>query len=233
MTTNDMDALKSTGLLRWLPLFLVAVVCGCTTDNYESGDGEYSYLTSAFSMLKTNSTGRAVSFVTDDNKEYTLQEPVSILGTEADTVYRVLAYYNETATKSTTLRGIKPVYVLIPQIAGGSYNIKNDPVVLNSVWTSANGAYLNLGMSVMEGVADSGKTTSQVLGMVISQDHQTPDARYKSYTLTLVHDQNGVPEYYKTAVYASVPLDGFNHCDTLNLLVNTYNGVLGKTVVVP
>lgn len=228
-----MSALKTTGLLRWLPLFLAAVVCSCTTDSYESGDGDYSYLTSAFSMLKTNSMGRTVSFTTDDNTEYTLEEPMSILGTEADTVYRVLAYYNETATKRTTLRGIKPVYVLYPQVVGGGYSIKTDPVALNSVWTSANGTYLNIGMSVMEGVADSGNTTSQVLGLTVSQDRQASDARYKSYTLTLVHDQNGVPEYYKSAVYASVPLDGFSQCDTLNLLVNTYNGVLQKTVVVP
>ena len=220
-------------LLQCFALFAIAMMSGCTHDGYESGDGEYSYLTSAFSMLRINSAGNAVSFVTDEDVEYTLEHSQKITGARADTTYRMLVYYNETSTKRTVLRGIKTVYVVRPAMEATLYGIKNDPVVLNSVWTSPNGTYLNLGISLMEGVADSDNETSQKLGMTVSQDSQGSNATHKSYTLTLLHDQNGVPEYYKSATYVSVPLDGFCQSDTLNVVINTYDGVLRKTVVVP
>jgi hypothetical protein len=228
-----MTGRRLTKFLQWLPLFALVFTWGCTHDNYESGDGDYSYLTSAFSMLRINSAGSAVSFVTDDNTEYTLEQAQKITGARADTTYRVLAYYNETSTRRTVLRGIKTVYVIRPEVESALYGAEYDPVVLNSVWTSANGAYLNLGLSLMEGVADNDDDTSQKLGMTLSEDNQASSAKYKSYTLTLLHDQNGVPEYYKSAAYVSIPLDNFSQNDTLNVVVNTYDGVSRKTVVVP
>ncbi len=216
-----------------LLLLAAAVMYSCTADNYESGDGDYSYMTSAFSMLKINGAGKAVSFVTDDDTEYTLAQPRTIPGATIDTTYRVLAYYDETSTRRTVLRGVKSVCVVRPQIGAVLSGIKTDPVVFNSVWTSANGTYLNLGISLMEGVSGNGTSTSQKLGMTIAADPQTPGDAHASYTLTLLHDQSGVPEYYKSAAYVSVPLDGFSQGDTLNVVVNTYDGVLRKTVVVP
>lgn len=214
-------------------VFLVMVIAGCTVDNYETGDGNYSYMTSAFSMLKTNSEGKAVSFVTDEDTEYSISSPVEIKGARPDTTYRVLAYYNESASKKTPLRGIKTVYVLRPRPESSIVTVMSDPVVFRSVWTSANGKYLNLGFYLMEGVSNSEETTTQSLGMAVSRNQQATDAVHKSYNLTLMHGQNGVPEYYKTEVYASVPLEGFAKNDTLNIKINTYDGICQKTIIVP
>ncbi len=223
--------LRSIFLL--LPALAMLTVVGCSVDNYDTGDGDYSYMTSAFSMLSTDSQGKAVSFVTDDDSEYTITSPMEIKGASPDTTYRVLAYYNETTTKKTPLRGIKSVYVLRPRTVESIHAIASDPVVFSSVWTSANGKYLNLGFYLMEGVADTDDKTTQSLGMAVSRNPQSTDASHKSYTLTLLHGQNGVPEYYKTMVYASVPLDGFQKNDTLNIKINTYDGTCQKTVIVP
>ena len=216
-----------------LPVIVITVIVGCSVDNYETGDGEYSYMTSAFSMLDTDSQGKAVSFVTDDDSEYTITSPLEIKGAKPDTTYRVLAYYNETATKKTALRGIKTVYVLRPRPAESILAMSSDPVTFSSMWTSANGKYLNLGFYLMEGVADKEDQTTQALGMAVSCNPQSADAAHKSYNLTLLHSQNGVPEYYKTLVYASVPLDGYQQNDTLNIIINTYDGTCQKTVIVP
>ncbi len=216
-----------------LSVIMVMLVVGCSVDSYDTGDGDYSYMTSAFSMLNTDSQGKAVSFVTDEDAEYTITSPVEIKGAKPDTTYRVLAYYNESTTKKTPLRGIKPVYVLRPHSEGSILDILTDPVVFSSVWTSANGKYLNLGFYLMEGVADSDDQTSQSLGMAVSSRQQASGAAHKSYNLTLLHGQNGVPEYYKTMTYASVPLDGFHKNDTLNIKINTYDGICQKTIIVP
>ena len=48
-------------------------------------------------------------------------------------------------------------------------------------------------------------------------------------TLRLHHDQGGVPEYYSSRIYTSIPLNGELAGKIIRLKVNTYKGEIEKT----
>jgi hypothetical protein len=110
---------------------------------------------------------------------------------------------------------------------------QTDPVVFNSAWMSREGRYINLGLSVKTGVAES-VDEKQTIGLMC--DEITTDSEgHRHYSLTLLHAQNGVPEYYSAELFLSIasyrlpvkPAKG----DTLTITINTYKGKTEKTFV--
>ena len=148
----------------------------------------------------------------------------------ADSVYRALVYYDTRDLDTTNLSGktVVPlsairVPVLMPKdITEFEGEVKTDPLTLESSWVSANGKYLNLGLVYKTGKADDEEAV-QTIALLKESEHED------TVTLRLFHDQGGVPEYYSSRVYTSVPLDGELAGKTICLRINTYKGEVEKT----
>ncbi len=210
-------------LTRRTLLATVAVfsLCACTYNNYDAGDGEYSYLRADFGLFATNSRAEAVSFVTDEDRSFRLNSPLRIDGIKADTVYRALIYYNETDEPQTDIRGLESVHVCRPVDKAKIEEFKSDPVGLESAWMSNNGQWLNMTLKMKVGIDETAKDNLQSIAIALSEPEDAPDES----VLTLYHDQNNMPEYYTQTAYISIPLkEKFQPKKKLKLVVNTYKG---------
>jgi hypothetical protein len=144
-----------------------------------------------------------------------------------DSLYRALLYYNVPQTgievKTISLTSIPTPLVRMKEDVKEQ---QTDPVVFNSAWMSREGRYINLGLSVKTGVAES-VDEKQTIGLMC--DEITTDSEgHRHYSLTLLHAQNGVPEYYSAELFLSIadyrlpekPAKG----DILTITINTYKG---------
>ena len=216
-------------LKKAIVIVIAIALVACTTDVYESGDGDYSYIRGDFANLSTDSHGRIVSFLTDDNATIKLPSPVAVEGMKADTTYRALVYYNQPQNAAPELLNLKMVSVAKAFEESDDDPLKTDPVGWESMWVSSNGTYLNLALNLLDGVSDDkDDPLHHVLGVCLNST-----ANHHFY-FTLYHDQSGIPEYYTRKAYFSMPLDDtFQKNDTLTLTVNTYDGIQTKTVILP
>lgn len=208
---------------------LLSVVSACTTDTYESGDGEYSYMRGDFANLRTDTKGNIVSFLTDENNTITLKEPLAFSDAKPDTIYRALVYYSKPQKEDAEILNLKMVNVTKAFVETKEKKLKTDPVGWESMWISNNKSYLNLSLNLLDGVSEDENTDMRhVVG--ICQDSIVGSHFY----YTLYHDQGGIPEYYTRKTYLSMPLgDSFHDGDILTVTVHTYEGIQTKTVIVP
>ena len=226
--------MKGNGKTRggWCPaavccaLLLCTVVVSCR--NYETGDGDYSYLRADFAMLNTNSDAKVVSFVTDDDATVHLAQPLAVEGAKADTAYRAVVYYNANETPLASITKFQSVGVCIPYALDDKKETKTDPLGWESMWISANRSYVNLSLNLLTGSSDGGgHIGSQRLGVRL--DRRTEHRVW--YTLS--HDQNNVPEYYTNNVFLSFAVDKeLVPGDSITVTANTYGGEQVKTVVI-
>lgn len=202
------------------------LIAACTNTAYDTGDTKLSYLRTDFVEAQTNSSAQLVSAVTDNNAPLTFTKPLSIgWKTTADSICRVMLYYNMYADASDTTK-VEPltaqrVYTLKPVQVKKETEVPRDPVQFVSAWKSANGAYLNLCIGVMTGTANSTKEV-QTIGLVL--DSLTYQDNRPVYYLSLAHSQGNVPEYYTTDTYLSIPTKTMTTGSTVRLSLFTYKG---------
>ncbi len=212
-------------------LLTVFATVGCQQDSYESGDTKYSYLRADFVEAHSSAVGEFDRCITDDDITlfFSPYATVKWAGT-ADSVYRALIYYDTRDNDTTDLssKTVVPISaarvpVLTPKdSADFNNNVKNDPITLESTWISSNGKYLNLGLIYKTGKADEDSLV-QSIGICKEAEHDD------TVTLRLHHDQGGVPEYYSSRIYTSIPLNGELAGKVIRLKVNTYKGEIEKT----
>lgn len=221
----------------YILLSLLFVLSACSNDPYDTGDGSLSYMQADFVEAQTDANANIVSIETDDGERMFLTGAISVAWAERpDTVYRALLYYNKVKADNGTTNA-EPLgisQVLVPQITpieevnGG---VKTDPVTFESSWTSRNGKYLNLGLSVKTGSVD-GNYGAQTIGLICTGVETDADGK-RHVSLRLYHDQNGVPEYYSAEAYVSIavprlpiePVEG----DYVTVEINTYDGTITRT----
>jgi len=218
-------------LLRTLAPSLL-LLCSCETESYESGNTQYSYMQADFADAHSSEVGKLDRCTTDEGLQLTFapEAEAKWVGT-ADSTYRILAYYDNrevgAPSGSATAKTVKPlaisrVPVLTPkapdEFEGG---FKNDPLTLQSCWTSANGRYLNLDLVYKTGIPDDEKAVQSV-GMAIA------DEQADTITLEVFHDQGGVPEYYSSRMFVSVALNEQLSGKVIRLRVNTYQGTVER-----
>ena len=218
------------GVTATLAMLALLLLGACESDNYETGDGKYSYLRADFVEAHSKEAKLFDTAVTDDGDELVFVEPLSCSwAATPDSIYRALIYYNVGKKNDPkSVAGISASQVLVLRLP-----LKQpekaicDPLKVESTWLSANGKYFNLGLYVMVGKTEE-ENLKQSLGIVrdtiVDLDNGT-----KLHQLRLLHSQNGVPENYSTKIYASIPLEYFSQGDVVRLDVNTYNGPLNKT----
>ena len=206
-------------------LFAVA----CTTRDYETGDGKLSYLRADFGVAHSDAVGSLDYVDTDEGQRVFF--PTAIKAdwvVTADSLYRVLAYYDATETATTDkVHRLIQLATLTPKPAKDVKEQFTDPVKVESAWMSANGKYLNLGLRIMTGATDD-DALRQTVGVMLDEETERDDHTHQ-YRWTFFHNQNGVPEYYSTLVYLSIATANLQAGDGITLRINTYDGWEEKT----
>lgn len=219
-------------------LFAAApLLVACETDSYRTGDGTLSAMRAEFCEAYTNSDARVTAIETDGGERLPLASPVTVEWMEKpDTVYRALFYYNKVDGNGgqATAEPVGVSSVLVPSVtdaAAMKEETKTDPVKFVSSWTGANGKYLNMELLLMTGQVDDGNA-AQVIGVICDSVTTGGDGARKMWC-TLYHDQNGVPEYYSSQTYVSIPVSGLPvtpaRGDELVIGINTYEGKISRT----
>lgn len=211
-------------------LALATSLAACTSQDYDTGDGDYSYLRADFVEAHTAADKQMDYADTDDGERLYMATPFAPTWTaKADTVYRALLYYNKVKTASGDTQadvvGVTSVPVLKPAAREQFDSVETDPVTFESAWLSANKRYINLGLSLKTGSADDDEAV-QSIGMV-DDGVTTLDDGTRVANLTLYHDQGGVPEYYSSRRYVSVSTSSVD-ADVVSITLNTYSGVVVK-----
>lgn len=213
-------------------LLFPAVLAGCSSDGYDSGDGRYSYLRADFVDMHAGA-GKYVDYVvTDDGERLSVNPPFTLSWiTTPDSVYRALLYYNLDSDESgnAVARALSVEYVpvldIVPEWQVG--NVPVDPVTFESAWLSADGKYLNMCILLKSGTADD-DGAMHTIGIVGEQTVTTADGG-NCIVLRLLHDQGGVPEYYSVRKYLSIRTSDID-ADAVKIKINTYSGETEKMI---
>lgn len=198
----------------------------CSNTSYEEGDSKLSYLRTDFADATTDSQGRLSAATTDDGVSLTFTRPMQTSWSNAaDSLCRVLLNYNMYANgaDSNVVEPLaaKIVYTLQPAKPSVQTQAATDPVSLVSAWKSKNGNYVNLRLGLKTGKA-SGDDQRQSIGLVL--DCTVTSDGSTTYCLRFLHSQGGVPEYYTTDAYISIPIKQMTTGSKVRLSLNTYNG---------
>lgn len=213
---------------------LLLMVTACHMGAYDAGDSRHSYLRADFAEVHTNSNGALCRAVTDDGDSLVLAPVLKIAwATRPDTLYRALLYYNkgeadatqsQAASRALSVTGVgaRQVYVLRPQAGSAGVSGPDDAVGFQSCWMSASKRYVNVGLVLKSGQADQ-PDSKHILGLI--RDSIVTDLQgHRTFFCRIYHLQNGVPAYYSTTVYASIPTSDFRTGDTLQLTIHARQG---------
>ena len=215
-------------------LLLLSMCClflACTTEEYESGDGDLSYLRADFVMAYADAQRKISTAVTDEGERLILSKGLSPKWIEkGDSTYRALLYYNKVENEA---KPVSIVSVSVPRVRLTSEvkdKVYTDPVTFESAWKSSNNSFVNFGLQVKTGTVD-GVDAKQVIGMLCDTIYQFIDG-HKEVALRLYHNQNGVPEYYSAGLFLSIPFDrlpcDIQKGDVVSIKINTYKGEVKK-----
>lgn len=198
----------------------------CSNTSYEEGDSKLSYLRTDFADATTDSQGRLSAATTDDGVSLTFTRPMQTSWSNAaDSLCRVLLNYNMYANgaDSNVVEPLaaKIVYTLQPAKPSVQTQAATDPVSLVSAWKSKNSNYVNLRLGLKTGKA-SGDDQRQSIGLAL--DSTVTSDGSTTYCLRFLHSQGGVPEYYTTDAYVSIPIKQMTTGSKVRLSLNTYNG---------
>ena len=209
---------------KWIPALAVLLLTACDNNSYETGDGRYSYLQAEMVDAYTADKYVIDHVVTDDGQQLQLQPTLTAKwATRADSVYRAWLYYDYSEGAACVKpRTATPVSVLRPIQTTRPDTLHTDPISLVSAWRSKSSKYINLRLAVKTGTADDGETALQTIG--VKCDTTTTADGHEQFTFTLLHNQNGVPQYYTSTVFASIPIDSRAQAGEITIRVNTYQG---------
>ena len=160
--------------------------------------------------------------MTDEGERLLLTQPLKMNGVQtADTIYRVLLYYNKVEQGADVVSaGI--ITTLAPHRIK---DMKIDPVRFESLWLSTSRRYLNMGLYLKTGDNGNDKL-HHVVGINLDTLIQYPDGKRTAH-LCFYHDQGGLPESYSQRSYISIPTDSID-ADSIYLRVHTYQGITEK-----
>ncbi len=205
---------------------VLAAFAACQSDSYETGQGPYSLIQADFVEAHTSALGLVDRVEIDEGHVFSLAQPQEVKwATTPDSLYRALFYYEKTNDSVVRTVSISQVPTLYPTALKPEETLCTDPVKFESMWIGANGKYLNIGLYLKNG-STQGDSLHHTVGMI--RESETTDADGKrTVCLRLYHDQGGVPEYYSSRYYMSVPCKGIG-ADSVVVIINTYNGTVER-----
>lgn len=207
----------------------VIMLGSCEQETYDTGTGDLSLTRGDLLEAHADNNKTIVAVTTDSDEQLILTNPYNAKWvTTADSTYRVMAYYDKTGEGAARLVSMRMVPTLIPVAIEDIETPKTDPIRFESLWVSDNRKYVNIGFYIMTGTPDDDAKAVQTLGAMYERvtihNNGTTTAK-----ITIYHDQGGVPEYYSTRYYASLPVSTLHDADSLTLVINSYKGRIVKT----
>ena len=216
----------------WAALSMLALSfgwCSCTTEDYETGDGKLSYLRADFVEVHTHAA-KTLDYALSDDGDSLVFEPMASAewATTPDSIYRALLMYNRKSDdrRVTDIISVSQVLTLWMVPASRVKTMHTDPVDVESAWLSRSGKYVNMGIYIKTGVTegvDARQTVAMVCDTVMNGADDT-----REYHLRLYHDQNGVPQYYSSRIFLSVPIGMLRRGDAVIIEANTYKGLVTR-----
>lgn len=207
-----------------------ALLASCTTEQYDSGDGKWSYLRSDFAEVCTDAQSRMSSFTTDEQLSLQVEgTPKVSWMTTPDSTYRALVYYAAPGSPAT-VKVFTVNNVLCPKIKRLQTlaPLKTDPVSFVALWLSANRKYVNITFDVKTGSSGS-DADGQSIGAVLTDMTRNADGTLTAH-ITFCHDQGNVPQYYSSRQYASLAVAQMQDADLASIVINSYKGKVVKTI---
>lgn len=204
---------------------------GCKHNSYDSGDGELSYMRADFTEAHTVASKQMDYAVTDEGDKVVFAHRYGCdWATKADSTYRSLVYYNKVdgmnEVSVVTITNVPVLHFKTEAKDNKPENKRMDPVVFESAWLSKNRKWINIGFAIKTGQADT-PDSKQVIGCFCDEVKTLSDGT-KEYHLSLYHNQNNVPEYYSSRMFASIPTDGMSQGDKIIVNIMGYNGLVTK-----
>ncbi len=207
-------------------MVVVVAFAACQSDSYETGQGPYSLMQADFVEAHTSALGLMDRVETDESHVFSLAQPQEVKwATTPDSLYRALLYYEKANDSVARTVSISQVPTLHPKQLKPEETLCTDPVKFESMWISANGKYLNLGLYLKNG-STQGDSLHHTVGMIRESETTDGDGK-RTVSLRLYHDQGGVPEYYSSRYYVSVPCKEID-ADSVVVTINTYNGAVER-----
>ena len=177
------------------------LLLACSKDSYDDGNGRYSFLQADF--VEAPAQRHAITFaVTDAGDTLHFASPFTAPWlVNRDTLYRALLYHQPSSATKIAVNQLTPIAVL-PYIPQHRFRtLRTDPVIFESAWLSKHRQYLNIG------------------------------GQLQFIHLQLYHDQGGVPEYYSTHGYISVPIRHLPRGCHIRLSMMTYQGYIYRNFI--
>lgn len=215
----------------WAMTAMISACClltaACSSDSYDSGTGAYSLVRADFVEAHSSAAGTIDYVLTDDNGRLTLTAPQQAgWASRADSLYRAVLYYTPHDDGRAEVMTLAAIPVLRPKaIEEYEEGIKTDPLTFESIWTSANGKYINIGFYLKNG-STGDASALHTIGMAALGVTDNADGT-RTAQLQMYHNQGGMPEYYSSKYYVSMPLAGFD-ADSVAITINTYNGTITR-----
>lgn len=203
---------------------LTAATVACTSEAYDSGDTSLSYLSTELADATTNGNGMFAHAVTDGGQRLTLSPPYRAehVTTTPDTTCRVLMYHGRVDGGTTEVKAIQSVLTTSIADSHNALNPKKDPVGKVRAWVSANKKYLNMVVTLKVGRQDN-TPTQQSVGVLRDSVTTLADGK-RCHWISLIHNQNGMPEHYSQEAYMSVPMSQLGNDTHIRLRAKTYDG---------
>lgn len=209
---------------------LLLVLAGCRHDSYDAGTGDYSLVRGDFVEAYVDGYADVRSMVTDDGDSLVLAAPYAASwATKQDTVYRTMTYYRKVEEGKAEVVSMGQVPVLMPVEAETADDIPTDPLTFESLWLSRSGRYVNVAFWLKTGTDTADSAQRQTVGMVSRGIRRNADGT-SVLCLVMTHDQGDVPEYYSRKHYVSIPTSRLPKADSVQLTVNTYQGMVVKSI---
>lgn len=220
----------SSSRLSLFPLFAFSLLhffASCTIDAYDKGEGELSQMRADMVEAHVNDQKLVDYVLTDDGDSLPALKPFAVSWiTTPDTVYRAVLTYNRVNDQAEPL-GLSQVLTLplhTPDYYHDSLPPRH-PLYVESAWVAFTGRYLNLRLRILTGTAENDKQR-HTIGLVSDSITTTPDGLCVNH-MRLLHNQNGLPEYYSSIANTSILLSQCK-ADSIILNVMTYQGEWSK-----
>lgn len=202
----------------------------CSTDSYDEGTGKYSLIRADFVELHT-AADRTVDYVLTDDGETLVPTEAKTAEwmAKADTLYRAVLYYNLYDGNRAKVVSLTSVPVLRPKAAEEFDEVHTDPVKFESLWLSNSGKFINIAFYMNNGQTDEGSEV-HTIGLIDEGTTDNPDGT-RTVSLRLYHDQGGMPEYYSSKYYISIPCPEID-ADSAAITISTYDDLIERRVKV-
>ena len=210
-------------LIIYIAALATLLATSCEQDTYDKGEGKYSNMMADFVEAHANAEKKIDYVITDNGDSLVLAAPLELAWAKtADSTYRAALYYNKEGATTIKVMAIEQMLTLRLMPKDSIAAMKTDPVGFESAWTSKNGRYINIALT-LKVVTISETSKKHRINLIPDSIVENEAMHSRTLHATLYHDKGDIPEYYTQKYYFTLPsstLSAFN-TDSIAININT------------